>query len=144
MVSTPMTSAVTESPGIPKTRAGTQAPASAELFAAVESAIASRDPLPYSSGLFENLFEAAFDTQAAMSAPAPGSMPMREPMVPERRKWKKRPENVWKAGAKVSRTAPFFSTTGATCVAAPLILRRISETPKSPIMAGMNSIPLSS
>ncbi len=146
MVSTPMTSAVTESPGIPKTRAGTHAPASAELFAAVESAIASREPLPYSSGLLENLFEMAFETQAAMSAPAPGSMPMSEPMLLERRKWKKRPEKVWRAGEKVSRMAPRWplAEVGVICGVAPLILRRTSEMPKRPIIAGMNSIPLSS
>ncbi|MCY1544038.1 hypothetical protein D9M68_798900 [compost metagenome] len=46
MYSTPMTMAVIESPGIPNTRAGTQAPATAELFAEPASTSPSTWPVP--------------------------------------------------------------------------------------------------
>ena len=48
MSRTPMTIAVTESPGIPRINAGIQAPARAALFAVVASAIPSMDSCPYS------------------------------------------------------------------------------------------------
>ena len=60
--STPMTIAVTESPGMPKTRAGTHAPASAALFAQLASETPSIEPVPYSSGFFEKRFDTANDT----------------------------------------------------------------------------------
>jgi hypothetical protein len=50
IIITPRTMAVIESPGIPRVSAGTHAPARAELLAAPESATASREPRPYSSG----------------------------------------------------------------------------------------------
>ena len=77
----PRTMAVIESPGMPSVSAGTHAPASAELFAAPASATPSSDPRPYSSGLDELRFEIPYETHAAMSAPAPGRMPMRVPMA---------------------------------------------------------------
>jgi hypothetical protein len=63
--------AVIESPGIPKTSAGIQAPASAALFAAPASMIPSMWPVPNFSGVFENRLEMPYEIHAAMSAPAP-------------------------------------------------------------------------
>jgi hypothetical protein len=54
-----MTMAVMESPGIPNTSAGIQAPASAELLADVASTIPSIWPVPNFSGSLENFFDSA-------------------------------------------------------------------------------------
>ena len=82
--STPITIAVIESPGIPKTSAGIQAPARAALFEVVASAMPSIEPLPYSSGLLLNRLETAIETHAAISPPAPGNIPISAPIPPER------------------------------------------------------------
>ena len=76
-----MTRAVTESPGMPKTRAGTQAPERALLFAEVASATLSSGSV---SPSFASLLETPRETHAAMSAPAPGSMPIEAPIPAER------------------------------------------------------------
>ena len=54
-----MTMAVMESPGIPKTSAGIQAPPRAELLAEVLSTIPSTWPVPNFSGSFEKRLETA-------------------------------------------------------------------------------------
>lgn len=54
-----MTMAVIESPGMPKTSAGTLAPHNEALFGALASTIPSTWPLPNFSGGFENRFETA-------------------------------------------------------------------------------------
>jgi hypothetical protein len=54
MYSTPMTIAVIESPGMPKTSAGIHAPASAQLFAEPDSTMPSTCPEPNYSCTFEN------------------------------------------------------------------------------------------
>ena len=54
MYSTPMTMAVMESPGMPNTSAGIQAPARAELLAAPDSTMPSTCPVPNFSGSLEN------------------------------------------------------------------------------------------
>ena len=54
MYSTPITMAVIESPGIPKTSAGIHAPAREELLAAPASMMPSGCPVPNFSGSFEN------------------------------------------------------------------------------------------
>ena len=51
--STPIAIAVIESPGMPNTSAGTQAPASAELLAAPDSMMPSTWPVPNFSGSLE-------------------------------------------------------------------------------------------
>jgi hypothetical protein len=50
-----MTIAVIESPGMPKTSAGTQAPPSPALLEAPASTMPSTWPVPYFSGSLENL-----------------------------------------------------------------------------------------
>ena len=54
-----MTIAVIESPGMPNTRAGIHAPASALLLAAPASTIPSTWPVPNFSGVFDIRFEIA-------------------------------------------------------------------------------------
>ena len=54
MYSTPMTIAVIESPGMPNTSAGIQAPASALLLAEPDSTMPSTCPVPNFSGSLEN------------------------------------------------------------------------------------------
>ena len=54
-----MTMAVIESPGMPNTSAGIQAPPSAELLAEVASTMPSIWPVPNFSGSFEKRFETA-------------------------------------------------------------------------------------
>ena len=83
-----MTIAVIESPGMPNTSAGIQAPPSAELLAEVESTMPSIWPVPNFSGSFEKLFETAYEIQAAMSAPAPGSAPISAPSTEPRMKFR--------------------------------------------------------
>ncbi|MNW22181.1 hypothetical protein D3C71_2235230 [compost metagenome] len=51
--------AVIESPGMPNTSAGIQAPASALLLAAPDSTIPSTWPVPNFCGSFENFLEVA-------------------------------------------------------------------------------------
>ena len=51
---TPIAIAVMESPGIPKTIAGIQAPANDELLAAPDSTMPSTWPVPNFSGSLEN------------------------------------------------------------------------------------------
>ena len=142
---------------MPKTRAGTHAPARAELFAAVASPMPSSDPRPYCSGVFEVRFEAASETQAPISAPAPGSIPTTEPITPERSACHFRRHNSGKAGPNtirvgVTRNRPRspsrFPAAGCSIVLVfPASLsitntfRRISETPNRPIIAGMKFTP---
>ena len=85
MYSTPITIAVIESPGMPNTSAGIHAPASALLFADPDSTMPSTWPVPNFSGSFENFLLIAYDIQAAMSAPAPGSAPTSVPSALPRR-----------------------------------------------------------
>lgn len=59
MNSTPMAMAVTESPGIPNTRAGIQVPPSAALFDAPAAARPSSCPVPNFSGVREKLLAMA-------------------------------------------------------------------------------------
>ena len=73
--------AVMESPEMPNTSAGIQAPDSALLLAAPLSTTPSGWPVPNFSGSFENFFDIAYDIQAAMSAPAPGSAPISVPRL---------------------------------------------------------------
>ena len=54
MYRTPITMAVMESPGMPNTKAGIQAPAKALLLAAPDSTMPSTWPVPNFSGSFEN------------------------------------------------------------------------------------------
>ena len=79
-----MAIAVIESPGMPNTSAGIQAPPSAELLAAPDSTMPSTWPVPNFSGSLEKLFDIAYDIQAAMSAPAPGSAPTSVPSAEPR------------------------------------------------------------
>src|SRR5467141_3294160 len=83
--STPIAIAVIESPGMPNTSAGIQAPASALLFEAPASMMPSTWPVPNFGGSFENFFDIAYDMQAAMSAAAPGSAPIAVPSALPRR-----------------------------------------------------------
>src|SRR3981189_2983734 len=76
MGSAPVTSALIGSPGMPNTSAGIPAPPSALLFEAPASMMPSTWPVPNFCGSFENLFDIAYDIQAAMSAPAPGGGPI--------------------------------------------------------------------
>src|SRR6266516_692109 len=85
MYSTPMTIAVIESPGMPNTSAGIQAPASALLLAEPDSTIPSTCPVPNFSGSVENFLLIAYDIHAAMSAPAPGNAPTNVPSALPRR-----------------------------------------------------------
>jgi len=85
MYSTPITMAVIESPGMPNTSAGIQAPASAELLAAPASTIPSGWPVPNFSGSLDIFLLIAYDIQAAISAPAPGKAPTRVPSTLPRR-----------------------------------------------------------
>src|SRR5213076_2223780 len=85
MYRTPITIAVIESPGMPNTSAGIQAPASALLFEAPASMMPSTWPVPNFCGSLENRFDIAYDIQAAMSAPAPGSAPIAVPSALPRR-----------------------------------------------------------
>ena len=71
-----MAMAVIESPGMPNTSAGIQAPASALLLAAPDSTMPSTWPVPNFSGSFEKRLLIAYDIHAAMSAPAPGRTPI--------------------------------------------------------------------
>ena len=84
MYSTPMTIAVIESPGMPNTSAGTQAPASPALFAVPASTSPSTCPVPNVAGVLEKRLETANAIHAAMSEPAPGRMPITAPMNPPR------------------------------------------------------------
>lgn len=68
-----------ESPGIPNTKAGIKAPDIAALFAEAALATPSSDPLPYSSGCFENFFEIPYVIHEAISPPAPGKIPIPVP-----------------------------------------------------------------
>jgi hypothetical protein len=79
MYRTPITMAVIESPGMPKTSAGIHAPAIALLFAAPLSMMPSTCPVPNFSGSLEFFLLIAYAIQAAMSAPAPGSAPTSVP-----------------------------------------------------------------
>ncbi len=80
-----MTMAVMQSPGMPNTSAGIQAPPSAALLAEVESTMPSMWPVPNFSGSFENFFDTAYEIQAAISAPAPGNAPIAVPITEPRR-----------------------------------------------------------
>ena len=70
---------------MPNTSAGIQAPASALLLAEPDSTMPSTWPVPNFSGSFENFLLIAYDIQAAMSAPAPGSAPTSVPSALPRR-----------------------------------------------------------
>ena len=70
---------------MPNTSAGIQAPASALLLAEPLSTMPSTWPVPNFSGSFENFLLIAYDIQAAMSAPAPGSAPISVPSALPRR-----------------------------------------------------------
>src|SRR4030095_9593974 len=85
MYSTPITMAVIESPGMPNTSAGIQAPASALLLAEPDSTMPSPWPVPNFSGSLENFLLMAYDIHAAMSAPAPGNAPTAVPSALPRR-----------------------------------------------------------
>src|SRR6478735_7353104 len=74
-----------ESPGMPKTRAGIHAPASALLLAEPDSTMPSTWPVPNFSGSLENFLLTAYDIHAAMSAPAPGNAPTSVPSALQRR-----------------------------------------------------------
>jgi len=52
----------------------------AALLADSGPATPSMAPLPNSSGYFENLFSAAYETKEEMTAPPPGRMPSRKPI----------------------------------------------------------------
>src|SRR6218665_3170298 len=77
--------AVIESPGMPNPSAGIQAPARAELLAAPPSTMPSGRPVPNCPGSLDIFLLIADDTQAAMSAPAPGKAPTRVPRTLPRR-----------------------------------------------------------
>ena len=79
-----MAIAVMESPGMPNTSAGIQAPPRAELLAAPDSTMPSTCPVPNFCGSFEKRLDTAYDIQAAMSAPAPGSAPTAVPSAEPR------------------------------------------------------------
>ena len=85
MYSTPITIAVMESPGMPNTSAGIQAPARALLLAEPLSTMPSTWPVPNFSGSLENFLLTAYDIHAAMSAPAPGRAPISVPSALPRR-----------------------------------------------------------
>jgi hypothetical protein len=70
---------------MPNTSAGIHAPASALLLAAPDSTMPSTWPVPNFSGSLENFFDIAYEIQAAMSAPAPGSAPIAVPTALPRR-----------------------------------------------------------
>src|SRR5215210_2262943 len=80
-----MTIAVIESPGMPNTRAGIQAPARALLLADPLSTMPSTCPVPNFSGSFDHFLLTAYDIHAAMSAPAPGNAPTSVPRALPRR-----------------------------------------------------------
>src|SRR6218665_752033 len=85
MYSTPITMAVIESPGMPNTSAGIQAPARAELLAAPASTIPSGWAGPNLSGSLAIFLLIAYDIQAAIPAHAPGKAPTRVPRTLPRR-----------------------------------------------------------
>ena len=137
MYSTPIAIAVIESPGMPKTSAGIQAPASALLLAAPDSTSPSGWPVPNFSGSFESFLLIAYDIQAAMSAPAPGSAPT---MVPSTL-----PRRVWRQYLRASPPMP--ERTLPTCLVITIRLspncakRSTSDTANRPIIAGIRLRP---
>ena len=141
----PRTMAVIESPGIPSVKAGTHAPASAELLAAPASATPSSEPRPYSSGVGDARLDSPYVTQAAMSAPAPGRMPIAVPIAlacsvchGRRHSSDKEPENTdasdaFARGAETRGAPPSARTPRST-----------SDRPNRPTSAGMKLTPWNS
>ncbi len=91
-----------------------------------------------------------------MSAPAPGSIPISDPIIPERIACHLRIHNRGRLAPKTERTDPAShwlqergGESGAvawlpgvvTAESKVRILRKTSETPNRPIMAGMKLIP---
>src|SRR4051794_8465479 len=81
MYSTPIAIAAIVSPGMPNSSDGTQPDAMLALLLAPASTRPSTCPVPNFSGVLENFFDMAYDTHAAMSAPAPGSTPIIMPTI---------------------------------------------------------------
>src|SRR6218665_2171069 len=82
MYSTPITMAVIESPGMPNTSAGIQAPASAELLAAPASTIPSGWPVPNFSGSLDIFLLIAYYIHSPISPPPPHHPPPQQPPTP--------------------------------------------------------------
>src|SRR6188508_2443443 len=138
MYSTPITIAVIESPGMPNTSAGIQAPASALLLAEPDSTMPSTCPVPNFSGSLLNFLLIAYDIHAAMSAPAPGSAPTSVPSTLPRRIWTgyflvspHMPLNTLPSGWSTILSGGLVSTAK----------RMISEMANMPIMSGIMPSP---
>src|SRR3954452_9631784 len=84
MQSTPIAIAAMVSPEMPNSNDGTQPEAIRALLLAPASTRPSTWPVPNFSGSLENRFDIAYETQAAMSAPAPGSTPIMMPTMSPR------------------------------------------------------------
>ena len=72
--------AVVALPGIPSARVGTIAPPVAALLAASAPAIPSIEPLPNSSGFFENRFASEYPIKDATVPPSAGRTPINDPI----------------------------------------------------------------
>ena len=77
--------AATASPGTPKVSIGIRAPPVTPLLAASGAAIASGMPLPKSCGCLDIFFACPYAIKAAISAPAPGIIPIKVPIVPNKK-----------------------------------------------------------
>ena len=138
MYRTPITMAVMESPGMPKTSAGIHAPASALLLADPDSTMPSTCPVPNFSGSFENFLLMAYDIHAAMSAPAPGKAPTAVPRTLPR----KICLGYFLANAHwPDSTLPTFSTTNSAGGLVSTTKRMISEMANMPIIMAIMPMP---
>ena len=133
-----MAMAVIESPGMPNTSAGIQAPASELLLAAPDSTMPSTWPVPNFSGSLEKRLLIAYDIHAAMSAPAPGWMPTAVPSALPRRRFQRyflvsvhMPVKTLPSLSFRMRPGGFRST----------MKRRISDTANMPTIIGISSTP---
>ena len=130
--------AVIESPGMPNTSAGIQAPASALLLAEPDSTMPSTWPVPNFSGSLENFLLMAYDIHAAMSAPAPGNAPTAVPSALPRRIC----TGYFLASAHwPAMTLPTFSTTSSAGGLVSTTKRIISEMANMPIIIAIMPMP---
>src|SRR5690606_10093441 len=137
---TPIAIAVIVSPGMANTRAGIHALLKAALFALEPPITPSTWPVPHFSGLRDTLRATAVEIHAAISALAPGSIPMNEPRALLRITTLRYPHTVEKT---------FFHSSTArvpdvsTSLPARRKDRKISGSANMPIRAGINDTPSS-
>ena len=84
MMSAPIITAITASPGMPSDSEGTKAVCAAALLADSGAEMPSIAPLPKRLGSLATRFSMAYDMKAAIDGPTPGSAPSAEPRAEPR------------------------------------------------------------